>query len=538
MGIPFQLRIGVSGHRTLSSSDQLAAEVRQLIPRLKNLAPTSSDTPLLLTVVSPLAEGADRLVAREVLAHDRATLEAVLPYAQADYEASFGDEASREEFRALLARAAIKTELPATESREESYEQAGQYVVERCDVLIALWDGQPAQGTGGTADIVAWARDRGVPVFWICTASPFTCTEWPGNGFDASAFHALDRFNSASIDDARVSDTLTRTMADLTAHARQAGLDPTGLAPYLSWIMPAYVRADWLASRAQRRFFRVSDATFIFATLAVIASAGPQLLGSDASLLNLVPSSSVRVAPLLESLLMVLGLAAIYLSRRRGYHREWIMYRYLAERLRSAFFLALVTPLEPVAQSPDPTVLHQSGDEWLQRSVDAMWQSRPAIPPSLPVDGLRRFLVAAWVADQRAYQTRKSRGHELAHEQIARTGVLIFAVTLIVAATDALDLGRHGSLWATGAAVVLYLSIILPAVAGAITGIGALREHPRNAHRSDRMARYLARLETRIARAPDVQALQTLVRLGEAMMVEETGDWFVTMELRDVGVTA
>ncbi len=197
---------------------------------------------------------------------------------------------------------------------------------------------------------------------------------------------------------------------------------------------------------------------------------------------------------------MVLGLAAIYLSRRRGYHREWIMYRYLAERLRSAFFLALVTPLEPVAQSPDPTVLHQSGDEWLQRSVDAMWQSRPAIPPSLPVDGLRRFLVAAWVADQRAYQTRKSRGHELAHEQIARTGVLIFAVTLIVAATDALDLGRHGSLWATGAAVVLYLSIILPAVAGAISGIGALREHPRNAHRSDRMARYLARLETRIAR--------------------------------------
>ncbi len=32
------------------------------------------------------------------------------------------------------------------------------------DELWALWDGKPARAYGGTADVVAYARDRGVPV--------------------------------------------------------------------------------------------------------------------------------------------------------------------------------------------------------------------------------------------------------------------------------------------------------------------------------------------------------------------------------------
>ena len=36
-----------------------------------------------------------------------------------------------------------------------------------CEVLIAIWDGQPARGPGGTAEVVALARDRNLPVAWI-----------------------------------------------------------------------------------------------------------------------------------------------------------------------------------------------------------------------------------------------------------------------------------------------------------------------------------------------------------------------------------
>jgi hypothetical protein len=57
--------------------------------------------------------------------------------------------------------------LPATATREEAYEATGLYVVEHSDVLIAVWDGRPARGRGGTASIVATAREQGLPMAWI-----------------------------------------------------------------------------------------------------------------------------------------------------------------------------------------------------------------------------------------------------------------------------------------------------------------------------------------------------------------------------------
>jgi hypothetical protein len=40
--------------------------------------------------------------------------------------------------------------------------------VNRSDRLLAVWDGKPAQGLGGTGDIVAYAKSRGLPttVIW------------------------------------------------------------------------------------------------------------------------------------------------------------------------------------------------------------------------------------------------------------------------------------------------------------------------------------------------------------------------------------
>jgi hypothetical protein len=41
-------------------------------------------------------------------------------------------------------------------------------LVEECEQLLTIWDGLPAKGEGGTADIVAYARKRGrrVIVIW------------------------------------------------------------------------------------------------------------------------------------------------------------------------------------------------------------------------------------------------------------------------------------------------------------------------------------------------------------------------------------
>ncbi len=124
-------------------------------------------------VVSPLAEGADRLVAKAVLAwptrggSSPPRLEAVLPLPADVYVQDFATAESRAEFWALRAQATAVHTLAPVPTREGAYDQAGRWVVDNCDVLIAIWGGRPAAGQGGTAEIVDCARKSGRATYWI-----------------------------------------------------------------------------------------------------------------------------------------------------------------------------------------------------------------------------------------------------------------------------------------------------------------------------------------------------------------------------------
>src|SRR5436309_282986 len=83
--IPFRLRVGVTGHRLLVHEDELGVRVREALERIRQQAPSSDSTPLRIGVVSPLAEGADRLVAYAAIEDDAATLEVPLPLPVDDY---------------------------------------------------------------------------------------------------------------------------------------------------------------------------------------------------------------------------------------------------------------------------------------------------------------------------------------------------------------------------------------------------------------------------------------------------------------------
>src|SRR5207245_202586 len=95
----------------------------------------------LLRLISPLADGADRLVAEEGLRLGY-RLEAALPFAQAEYEQDF-DPPSREQFHALLAE--TMADPPVAPARmlaldgsrgglaDASYEAVGRLVVRNCD---------------------------------------------------------------------------------------------------------------------------------------------------------------------------------------------------------------------------------------------------------------------------------------------------------------------------------------------------------------------------------------------------------------------
>ena len=45
-----------------------------------------------------------------------------------------------------------------------AYVAANERMLASVEILVAVWDGIPAQGRGGTADVVEQARSEGVPI--------------------------------------------------------------------------------------------------------------------------------------------------------------------------------------------------------------------------------------------------------------------------------------------------------------------------------------------------------------------------------------
>ncbi len=171
---PDPLRIGVTGHRFLAEIEKLAMAIDAV---LIQLAKSSPGRPF--TVISALAEGADRLVVERILRYPAAKLVVVLPLHTAEYLKDFETPASRAAFEALLNQADNVYTLPEFTSREAAYEAGGRYVLEHCDVLIAVWDGQAAQGQAGTGQIVEAARQRGLPLAWVHAGNRLPGTDLP-----------------------------------------------------------------------------------------------------------------------------------------------------------------------------------------------------------------------------------------------------------------------------------------------------------------------------------------------------------------------
>jgi hypothetical protein len=188
------MRIGITGHIGLNPEHLpiITACIDKTISLIETQYPGRS-----LTVFSPMALGADRLVARLLLQKAGSRLIAVLPLPKDDYINDFGttddhnlttmsktgyrqekcvnaypDAEMRQEFRYWLTEKAIEIiELPQAPTRNEAYLQVGNFIAENCDLMIAVWDGKGAQGTGGTGDIVGRAEKCRKPIIHI----------WAGN---------------------------------------------------------------------------------------------------------------------------------------------------------------------------------------------------------------------------------------------------------------------------------------------------------------------------------------------------------------------
>ncbi|RJL24021.1 hypothetical protein [Bailinhaonella thermotolerans] len=147
-------RIGITGHSNLTDETNhlVYGALREAV------APYAEGG---LVGISCLARGADQVFARVVLDLG-GRLEVILP--APDYREEKVKPGNRKAFDELLIRAASVRYMPFLTSGREAYMAASEALLGSVDRLLAVWDGGPSGGFGGTADVVEQARRLGLPV--------------------------------------------------------------------------------------------------------------------------------------------------------------------------------------------------------------------------------------------------------------------------------------------------------------------------------------------------------------------------------------
>jgi hypothetical protein len=478
---------------------------------------------VFFTIVSPLAEGADRLVAREALKEPETDLEVPLPLPREEYVSDFQSGASKREFEDLIGRAREVIDLGPFATREDAYEGVGRYVVDRCDVLIALWDGQPSAGQGGTTEIVTYAEERRVPLLWVNTSGQYEIVERLASGIRCEPYRQLDEYNRARI--ALRSARFGGEQRRLLTAAEESGVRTLSLRVLLDWVLPYFTRADLAAQRHQNTYHVLGDALYILAALAVGIAAGQALFAPERSQFVWVEVG------------LMLGLLIILVAGRIWrFHDRWISYRFLAERFRSAFFFALAGLGARREGSLERIQLQHPSEEWLRRAYAEVWNSRPRVEiAESDSEGLRRFLSKAWIEDQVRFHSATSAKYKRRQALLTYIAGLLFFATLLAAVLHAVGVGADSADQALSwSNLFILLAISMPALGAALSGIKAEREYLRNSERHGRMVHYLEDIGRALNSASNLVTIRQCAAEAENLMLEENRDWFVVMKFHDL----
>ena len=564
------LTIGVTGHRDLLESERPALEsrVRAFFSDMAGRYPG-----LKLQLLCPMAEGGDQLVARVALELG-IELIAVLPMRQYEYERDFESASALAEFRSLASRAGqiiCLPDAPGLEGatitgdaarRDRQYAQAGLFVSNHCQILLALWDGKPLHTVGGTAQVVRYhltavmdgfedqpssahlladnendlafhivcSRNRSdsAPASGLAPADCYWLTAQAGRKpADAMPteyavmFSRLQDFAADRQRHATDGHAAHRNTADRTGESDLLDDFPPGLTPPESAVFNAqlFSIADRLAVHFQKRFNR---SLFAIHTLAVMMG-----------LVFLVYSgySTPQYVLWIFLALFFAGVVLHTTGNRRQWHRKYLDYRALAEALRVQLYwnLAGVVEARSVAFAYENFLQKQDVElGWIRHIMRAASTRRAGgvepDPAWVP------WVIDHWVGakgsgkGQLAYYSAKELHNSVNYRRTEFLGAACLWAGIAVALVLAMD---SGHLSGKQQQVLLILMGILPLIAGIRNAIS----HKKAEKELIKQYRFMARIFSnarRLLDAPATTAFQrrVLKALGEAQL-EEGAEWIL-----------
>lgn len=153
------MKVGITGHQNLD--DKVKAWVsHEFLELVRNGRITYG--------LTSLAKGADQLFAQQLHEHE-IPYTAVIPCS--NYLETFKTPLEKDNYNNLLAVSNAQEVLAYAEPTKEAFFAAGKRVVILSELIVAVWNGLPAKGLGGTADVVTFSLQFGRDVLHLNTTN-------------------------------------------------------------------------------------------------------------------------------------------------------------------------------------------------------------------------------------------------------------------------------------------------------------------------------------------------------------------------------
>jgi hypothetical protein len=513
------LRIGVVGHRPPKFLEDKAPEIRTAVCEILTFARAFSwdlvhadqgyaERPPVLRIVSSLAEGSDRLVAKEGLKLGF-QLHCTLPAFRDIYKQDFAPS-SADQFDELLKQAEAIFELPGQRAgkwlESAAYEAAGRMTLAASDMLIAIWDGEPGE-PAGTGQMVREAQQAGIPTVTIRPENPAQidflspATVSPASWRDALHGALTTALQPPASIRGRVAEFVNESVTV------PAGDDP---------IAAERDHADWIAGRYATLYRRAYKAVYALAPLAVLcAVAGLWLLSTRS---EAVPE---WLFPLVELFCILAILLFTGLGRRGRWHERWLDARVLAEQFRTWAFLAPIAQTPPTSRLPPYVSIRATQGDWTGWYFRARVREQNPRSAKLTQEYLAEYQrqLLRVIQGQAWHHTTKGEGRKKTYERM-EVATLIFFVSTALACLLHL-------MWPL--ATLGALTAALPAIGAAFEGLQAQGEYQRLSERAEGMCHFFTSIQSRLPDPKNRQLTYTelahLAHEVSGVMLDELSDW-------------
>lgn len=632
------LALGITGHRASNPSfgahaDAIAAALAALFAQIDAIAGTLPGTRGAVRLHSLLVDGTDQIAADLALTRSwelavplpfGAALNCAInahPDSLADADALLAGcvasdpavEAKAAAIRAITARASLfqladrddevtalwRASLadPHDRAAARAFEAlasdnvalAGRVMIERIDLVIAVWDGKVANLPGGTGHTVAAALAMGAPVLLIDPAVPGTWRilgrpeelgqptlpaapdvarleaiiraavvaegwspallakeQWrPRSARSFGLYRRIERvfggggnpFGSLRVDYEAPEAILTGSGAGVIAAGKaMPGGDAQVTRQIAEQVLPLQAWAEGIACRHADAYRSGMIVNFVLATLAVIIGIAylPTGLGDQ------------KWAFALAELLLLGGILVLTAAGSKlGWHRRWFAMRRVAEYLRHAPSLLLMGVSRATGRWPrsgkGSGKVRGGGAEWPEHF--ARHALRDVGLPRIAVTRayLRAGLTGAvlpHVAGQRAYHEAKAHRLERVHHRLDKAAETCFALAVasVVAYLALKGAGAAGMMPKYMASELspffTFCGVAFPTLGANLSGIRFFGDFERFGAISRVAAEKLREIETRIElllsgdeRALTYAAAADLIHALDEAVVEEIASW-------------